>query len=362
MSAGPQALLSVTMGCGNSKKQAAQPEDVNTEEKDKQQEEGARLLGAEGANPTKTEAAKEETPKLSVPLKVTFINARGLRSADWVGKSDPYCMCEIPGKPDARIKCDATTDPLNPEWNATVDLKDFCTGESLTFVVADTDVIKADDGLGSVALNPEQFLENGFEGELQLTGCGDGVEAFLTVKVEVIHPKVTVTVVSAKGLRDADFIGTSDPYCLCEVDGRADTQFQTAACKESTNPVWDHEAVVSNYKAGDALQFTIRDSDPAKPDDMLGKLTISAEQFHNGGFEGTLPLTDTGAKEEATLSVKVQIGEKLEEPMTESAPAEAPPAEASPSPATDEAEQKPEEMPAEDVPVVEDTAVTSSCC
>lgn len=343
------------MGCGNSKKQAAAPEVVKTEEKGTEQEENARLLGAEGANP-EAEAAKEEAAKLSVPLKVTFVKARGLRNADWVGKSDPYCTCEIADKPDSRIQCDAISDSLNPEWNATIDLTCYCTGEVLTFKVFDSDAVNAEDGLGKAALTADQFLENGFEGELQLTGCGDGSEAFLTVKVEVLHPKVTVTVVSAKGLRDADWIGTSDPYCVCEAVGRADSQFQTDATKDSTNPVWSHEAVVANYKVGDSLQFTIKDSDPAKPDDVLGKLTIPAKQFHTEGFEGTLPLTETGAKEETTLTVKVQMGDKPEEAVAEPAPAEEPPVEA--------AEEAPaEDADPDDAPVVEElNANKSTCC
>lgn len=103
---------------------------------------------------------------------------------------------------------------------------------------------------------------------------------------------------------------------------------------------------------GDALQFTIKDSDPAKPDDVLGKLTIPAAQFHESGFEGTLPLTSTGVKEEATLTFKVQLGEK---------PAEDPPPAAD-GPAAEPEQQPAEAPPAEDAPVLEETAVTSSCC
>eukprot|EP00971_Amphidinium_carterae_P245195 4868943-Amphidinium_carterae.1 len=38
------------------------------------------------------------------------------------------------------------------------------------------------------------------------------------------HKKVYVNVVSARGLRDADSMigtGTSDPYCICSIAGKA---------------------------------------------------------------------------------------------------------------------------------------------
>jgi len=51
----------------------------------------------------------------------------------------------------------------------------------LVFVVKDCDPGK-DDLLGKVTLTEEQ-VKAGFVGELQLTDCGEGIEAFLKVRV-----------------------------------------------------------------------------------------------------------------------------------------------------------------------------------
>merc|ERR1719422_2163219 len=45
-------------------------------------------------------------PKLMVTLK----SARGLRNADFTGLSDPYCVCEVPGKPSTRIQTQIVDD------------------------------------------------------------------------------------------------------------------------------------------------------------------------------------------------------------------------------------------------------------
>merc|ERR1712125_218669 len=56
-----------------------------------------------GGAPTHPPASGSAPEKPKVyDLKMTIVGAKGVRSADMGGKSDPYCICMISGKPDSK--------------------------------------------------------------------------------------------------------------------------------------------------------------------------------------------------------------------------------------------------------------------
>lgn len=122
-------------------------------------------------------------------LGVSIISARGLRNADNVkvmaeGLSDPYCTCEIPGKPHSKIQTHVVRDKLDPEWHYMADVRDFAEGDSLRFCVYDYDAGEEHgDLLGTVTLQSPQFYPAGFEGELALADAGEGIRAFLKISI-----------------------------------------------------------------------------------------------------------------------------------------------------------------------------------
>lgn len=121
-------------------------------------------------------------------LCVTILSARGLRNADWGfgdkdNKSDPYCVCEIPGKQGAKVRTHAIQNTLNPVWNTEVVMRDWQVGDSLKFTVYDKDIMKRSDCLGHATLLSSQFDMHGFDGELTLYEAGAGIHAFLSVRV-----------------------------------------------------------------------------------------------------------------------------------------------------------------------------------
>merc|ERR1712176_1384486 len=138
---------------------------------------------------------------------------------------------------------------------------------------------KPDDFLGKVTLTTPQFFPNGFDAEVPLVEAGQGIEAFLTVKITIVHPKIQVSVLSARDLRNADWIGKSDPYCICEVVGKSDSKFETGSIAESLNPTWNHEAELVGYQIQDSITFTVKDKDPVKPDDILGRVSLPWQTF-----------------------------------------------------------------------------------
>merc|ERR1711963_624516 len=106
------------------------------------------------------------------------------------------------------------------------------------------------DALGSASLETRQFIDNGFDGELKLDNAEKNKQSSLWVKVEVVQPKAVVNIVNARGLRNADWIGKSDPYCICEVKGKADVMIQTSVVDSDMNPEWNYKGVgrVSNRR------------------------------------------------------------------------------------------------------------------
>jgi len=343
------------MGCNSSKTAAKTGEEQTSK----------TLLTADAAStePTKEEpapeaskqaepATDEKAAEVPVLLKVTILSARGLRNADWVGKSDPYCAWEVTGKSDTKKQTPSVTDQLDPEWNHEEEVTGYCVGDSITFLVKDMDPAKPDDALGKVVLETSQFLPGGFEGEVPLTEAGSGIEAFLKLKIVVVHPKVRVIVNSAKGLRNADWVGKSDPYCICEVVGKEDVKFATPSVDDNLNPQWSHEAELVGYQVLDGLTFTVKDKDPVKPDDILGSVTLPYESFRNG-FDGELQLTGTAEGITSTLQLKVEMGDKADEtpkqPETENQDV----SEAASPAATDAASPQ---QPAEEPVITADTA------
>jgi len=122
-----------------------------------------------------------------------------------------------------------------------------------------------------------------------------------------------VRVTSARSLRASDFTltrwGTSDPYCVCEISGKAKTGFKTQVIEKSLDPHWDYEGVVSNYKSGMALKFSVYDKDFSLKDDLLGSVTLSASQFHPNGFQGELPLKDENAEKGHESFIEVEVAD-----------------------------------------------------
>jgi len=121
-------------------------------------------------------------------------------------------------------------------------------------------------------------------------------------------PKIIVKIICAKGLRAADWSGSSDPYCACEIPGKRGSKFQTAAINKTLKPVWKHEHTIADYTPGDPLYFKVMDKDVwPKADDLLGKATLASEQFFPWGFDGWLELEGEGKQKGVPPQVKLQI-------------------------------------------------------
>jgi len=131
-------------------------------------------------------------------LRVCIIRAQNLRDADFSheswDKSDPYCRCEIMGKPDSVFETPVLLDKLDPEWNheGTIGRYLFDMGGFLVFHVLDYDPKEAgmqsinfqDDKLGIAILSLEDAMTDWQTPKvLELEDAGHGRKAYLTVEV-----------------------------------------------------------------------------------------------------------------------------------------------------------------------------------
>ena len=66
-------------------------------------------------------------------LKVIIQSATGLRAADVGGSSDPFCECQLMGKPDTLIKTKHISRTLAPQWNEEHEFPVYESGDSIEF-------------------------------------------------------------------------------------------------------------------------------------------------------------------------------------------------------------------------------------
>mmetsp|Transcript_26869 Transcript_26869/g.70940 ORF Transcript_26869/g.70940 Transcript_26869/m.70940 type:complete len:562 (-) Transcript_26869:70-1755(-) len=130
------------------------------------------------------------------------------------------------------------------------------------------------------------------------------------VPVRQGRPQLKISILSAKGLRAADFNfsgGSSDPYCVARVVDRPQSTFKTEIIRKCLEPVWDFEGTAPVCGEGDAVEFEVYDYDAVGSDDLLGKARIEYEDFAAYGFDGDVELSEAGGKEVATLRVKLEL-------------------------------------------------------
>jgi len=300
-------------------------------------------------------------------LHVNIMNARGLYNADGflAGKSDPYCLCVIPEKKHNKFQTKTLANTLDPDWNHTGLIHGFEAGDSLEFQVWDSDTFpKPDQLLGKVTLTPQDFANNpdGIQGVLQLGGGLSKESGTLEVRIvadvgatledaaqaqahEAAHgshgaahhsgggaqpgakrlsaasqhldrlqgasmAKLKVTVFGAAGLYNSDgfLAGKSDPYVICQVpENKTAQKFKTKVLKNTLDPKWNHLGVINSFVNGHTLEFLVYDSDtPPKPDQLLGKVVLTSEEFFPYGLEGSLILGESKAQG-ASLSVRIEV-------------------------------------------------------
>jgi len=131
-------------------------------------------------------------------VRVTIISSKGLRKADITGKSDPYCIVNVLGRPESTFQTKVCPKTLEPVWNESQELVFYKHHDLIELVVRDHDEAAkvpccrcfddGDDLLGKCTLTSAQVhQEGGFAGEVPLTHAGKKHKhAVINIKIEVL--------------------------------------------------------------------------------------------------------------------------------------------------------------------------------
>jgi len=124
---------------------------------------------------------------------------------------------------------------------------------------------------------------------------------------------LTIRIVGAQGLRNADKYSKSDPYCTCEVRGKPSTKFKTRVIENNLEPIWNHVADITGFVEGDTLIFRVFDKDWLTKDDPLGCAMLKLDQTRLPCFDGDLKLEGEGAMGlDSSLKVHILAGTESE--------------------------------------------------
>lgn len=123
---------------------------------------------------------------------------------------------------------------------------------------------------------------------------------------------ITVTIVSARGLRDADSMpgAGSDAYAVCSIVGKPNCRVETPVVGDALAPYWNFKAELPAFEKFDDLHVTVWDKDLIA-DQCLGKATIDWAQLQPDGFKGEIPLQDVGESIQAFIQVEVRLVQQV---------------------------------------------------
>mmetsp|Transcript_33842 Transcript_33842/g.91588 ORF Transcript_33842/g.91588 Transcript_33842/m.91588 type:complete len:384 (-) Transcript_33842:16-1167(-) len=120
-------------------------------------------------------------------------------------------------------------------------------------------------------------------------------------------PNFTVHIVSARGLRDADWLpgyNKSDCEVRLLIDGVE--LYKTKVIPDCLEPVWNEQVAITSWQEGQPLEFCIQDDDLTSTEN-LGKVTLPPSAFDKVGFNGTCLVDDAGKGIKAYLRLKIKL-------------------------------------------------------
>mmetsp|Transcript_12921 Transcript_12921/g.33241 ORF Transcript_12921/g.33241 Transcript_12921/m.33241 type:complete len:798 (+) Transcript_12921:137-2530(+) len=240
------------------------------------------------------ENIKFQPPPPRPKIMVRIVSGHNLKAVNrFAGKSDPYVVCTF--SKHKSFRTEVINHTLNPVWNHAPEYFTLESEQEITFEVRDRDLVGS-KYLGLAKLPREKF-EQGFDDKLSL-GQGAGKLHVEVLKIEPgEEPKprtIRVTVISAHGLRNTDWVGLSDPYVVCKLDNKI--MFKTPVIQNNLDPVWNdgpHEFQCLYEKD---LNFEIFDKDLVGHGDLLGMVRLDVRklprepehELHLGHGKGSL--------------------------------------------------------------------------
>merc|ERR1712217_358221 len=244
------------------------------------------------------------------------IRANNLEDADGpFNGSDPYAYIDICGDKQQTATVSGSS---NPEWNEELVFEEIVSPANKVMKIAiyDDDTFK-DDKIGECTLPlgklvatdaPQEFtlvVDDGFFKDATITfvvttdgswGSPEGGSGDLVIFVE-----------KCTGLKDADLIGKTDPYCYCKIEDVGNVRTETKS--NTLNPVWEQELTLAGIPdpLTKKIEMIVYDDDMFK-DDKIGSCTIDLGTLVMGQEMEFTQVIDTkffGLWRKAKLSFKL---------------------------------------------------------
>mmetsp|Transcript_178621 Transcript_178621/g.572587 ORF Transcript_178621/g.572587 Transcript_178621/m.572587 type:complete len:1077 (-) Transcript_178621:21-3251(-) len=132
------------------------------------------------------------------------------------------------------------------------------------------------------------------------------------------HPiRLLVSVLGARGLRDAEPFADCNPFVTCGASGGQLAAFQTQVVHNSGEPCWNFEQELPDFVLGDNIDFAVLCAGPAVPgrtlaglavgceDNLIGTASAACERFYPHGFAGELTVMGPGTGIRGLLRVRI---------------------------------------------------------
>jgi len=250
-------------------------------------------------------------------ITVKVLQATNLEDDDGpFNGSDPYVYIELEGCEPQRT----TTVGETPVWEEDLNFEGVTSPASKEMIITiyDEDWGK-DDKIGRFKLDLGKLKMTAEPQDFDVV-VDEGWFSNATLQFQVTtdgswgnppdgEGTLKVIVTSCTGLDDADFTGTTDPYCLVSIEG---CESQQTDKKEGTiNPEWEQEFT---FQVQDPLsktvKFRIYDDDTWSRDDKIGECEVDlAELTVNGGskdYDMGVDFALFGLIKQATLKFQLE--------------------------------------------------------
>jgi len=229
--------------------------------------------------------------------------------------ADPYVYIKLEGCDPLRSATVANDN--NPEWNEMMTFEgvENPAAKTLEIAIYDDDTF-VDDKIAGCSVDLGTLIQTDEPQEFTLV-VDDGYfkDATLTFQIKLDgswgNPPpdnagdLTVHIIKCEGLDDADYSGTTDPYCYLQIE---DCESQQTEKKEGTvNPEWDQEITFAGIPKplSKTLKITIYDDDTWSRDDKIGYCEVDLAELKVNEKKEYAVTVDTmflGLMKQATLS------------------------------------------------------------
>jgi Ca2+-dependent lipid-binding protein len=248
-------------------------------------------------------------------IKVTIVSASNLADSDEpFNNTNPYVYVTLNGYNAQRTSTSEVSS--DPTWNETLTFESVESPASkvLNIAVYDDDTFK-DDKIGGCKFDIGTLIATTEPQEFERV-VDDGVfsDASLKFIIETDgsfgNPEggvgsLTIFVKSCTGLDDADYGGTTDPYCYIKIDGCEPQQTETLS--GTINPEWNQEIVFEEIEdpLSKKVKLLIYDDDTFSRDDKIGECEVELSDLFLGqpkDYDVCVDWMLFGMMKQATLS------------------------------------------------------------